>query len=69
MPATIPTQFKLTEAERARLDELGKLWGTPERPLSWAAVHRRAVSMAHTAELVRQEAESRKREPKPARTK
>jgi hypothetical protein len=43
MPATTPTQFRLTDAERARLDELGRLYGTPGRPLSWAEVFRRLI--------------------------
>src|SRR5436305_690717 len=44
MPVTIPTQFKLTEAERARLDELGRLWGEPEHPLPWVRVIRRMLN-------------------------
>ena len=43
MPATTPTQFRLTDAERARLDELGRLYGTPERPLSMSDVIRRLI--------------------------
>ena len=43
MPTTHPTQFRLTDAERARLDELGRLYGTPGRPLSMSDVFRRLI--------------------------
>ena len=47
MPATNPTTLKLTEAERDRLRELGRLWGEPERPLSMAEVMRRLLNQAY----------------------
>ncbi len=54
MPVTIPTQFKLTEAERARLDELGRLLGSPEQPLPMSGVVRLAINRLWEAEARKQ---------------
>lgn len=43
MPATPTLQIRLTHTERARLQELGRLWGQPDRPLSMADVIRRMM--------------------------
>lgn len=65
MPATNPTTLKLTEAERDRLRELGRLWGEPERPMSMAEVVRRLLNQAHAAaNLTGTQTPNRNRKPK-----
>ena len=54
MPATNPTTLKLTEAERDRLRELGRLLSIAGRPLSMADVIRLAVDRLWDAESRKQ---------------
>jgi hypothetical protein len=51
MPVTAVTTIKFTEAERARIDELGKHLGSSSRPMPMADVVRRAVDALYEAEL------------------
>jgi hypothetical protein len=50
MPVTNPTTIKLTEADRARLEELCRLYGTPGFPLSIIGVIRRLIWQSHETE-------------------
>lgn len=43
MPATIPTQFRLTPDARERLKDLGQIMGTHERPLDMTTVLHRLI--------------------------
>jgi hypothetical protein len=58
MPAT--TQFRLTEADRERLKELGRLFGTPSKPMAMADVLRRLIWDRPEAETSRQKKTSKK---------
>jgi hypothetical protein len=48
MPSTNPTTIKLTDAEKARLLELGRLFGTPGHPMPLVGVIRKLMWDAET---------------------
>jgi hypothetical protein len=62
MPATTPTQFRLTDETKAKIDDLAAWWGGIE-PATRTAVVVEAIDRAHAAEFPAKPKAKRKAKP------